>query len=786
MVHRVPATPYLTIDLGRVRENFQILRSALPAAEIRYAVKANPAGPILRLLAGEGAAFDVASAGEIDACKACGIEGHRLTFGNPIKKSSDVAYAYARGVRRFVVDTEDALRTIAEHAPGSGVECRVALPFPPSVTPFGDKFGCAPADAARLLSNARQRGLRPEGLAFHVGSQQCDPGAWELGIRCAAEIFETADQITAINVGGGFPIGYTADTPGIDTIAGVIVSALRRHFGSSPPKLVAEPGRAIVGSAGTLRCEVVSVRTGIDGRRWVYLDIGRYQGLAETENEYIRYRVRTRRDADPLEDAVVAGPTCDGDDVLYQRYPLPVTLRAGDPVEIDAAGAYTASYASTCFNGFPPLPTHFVDMTPNQDVPSPPGSRFAGRHVLAEFRGIDTALGDDPARLRDLLRTALERAGATVCEIVDKRFEPHGVTVLAMLEESHASIHSYPERGSMFVDVFTCGEQADAEKAVGLLREELAVSDACIRTVLRGSGTEIVEPIAPGLTRTWRLSDVLCDVRTDFQHVVIGRTEQGVALFSDGERQSTEFSQLVYHEALLVPALLLADRIERVLVIGSGEGVVSQLAVAAGAARVDHVDIDRQSVRLCAQYLPYGYTVDELHRAEQGLGPVALHYGDGADFVARATGSYDVVVVDLPDERCDGVQHNRLYELEFLKRCRDIGGVVVGQAGCPTLWRNDTLHRSWQRFRETFRTVVYFGSDEHEWAFLSGTREKRHNTLDAMVAKLDALPYRPRTIDAQMLRGCTVPPRALRVTESPPQPRHRARTGPRPPSAPRS
>jgi spermidine synthase len=765
-VQSVPPTPYLTIDLGRVRENFQVLRAALPGAEIRYAVKANPAGPILRLLAGEGAAFDVASAGEIDGCAACDIEGHRLTFGNPIKKASDVAYSYARGVRRFVVDTEDGVRTVAEQAPGSAVECRVALPFPPSVTPFGDKFGCAPADAARLLGLSRQLGLFPEGLAFHVGSQQRDPRAWELGIRCAAEVFDTVAELTAINAGGGFPIGYTADSPGIEVIAEVIVSALRRHFGSSPPQLVVEPGRAIVGSAGTLRCEVVSVRAGTDGRRWVYLDVGRYGGLAETENEYIRYRLRTHRDADPLEDAVVAGPTCDGDDVLYRRYPLPVTLRAGDPVEIDAAGAYTASYASSCFNGFPPLPMHFVDVTPQKDLPSPPGSQFAGCHVLAEFRGVDTALADDPARLRGLLHTALERAGATVCEIVDKRFEPHGVTVLALLEESHASIHSYPERGAMFVDVFTCGEQADAQKAVVLLREELEAADACVRTVLRGSGTEfqeIIETIAPGLTRNWRLSGVLCDVHTDFQHVVIGRTEQGVALFTDAERQSTEFSQLVYHEALLVPALLLADRIERVLVIGSGEGVVSQLAVAAGATRVDHVDIDPQAVRLCAQYLPYGYTVGELRRAEQGLGPVKVHYCDGADFVDRATGSYDVVVVDLPDERADTAQHNRLYEVEFLQRCRDIGGVVVGQAGCPTLWRNDTLYRSWQRFRETFGTVVYFGSDEHEWAFLSGTREKQDKALDTMTAKLDTLPYRPRTIDAQTLRGCTVPPRTLRV-----------------------
>src|SRR5579875_446621 len=94
-----------------------------------------------------------------------------------------------------------------------------------------------------------------------------------------------------------------------------------------------------------------------------------------------------------------------------------------------------------------------------------PGSRFAGQHVLAEFTGVDPALADDTARLRSILLGALTAAGATVCGVVDKRFEPHGVTVLALLAESHASIHSYPEQGAMFVDVFTCGDTADAEHA---------------------------------------------------------------------------------------------------------------------------------------------------------------------------------------------------------------------------------------------------------------------------------------------------------------------------------
>jgi diaminopimelate decarboxylase/spermidine synthase len=636
----VPETPYLTIDLDRVRKNFHTLQTALPDARIRYAVKANPAEPILRLLLSEGAAFDVASVGEIDACASAAIDGRLLTFGNTIKKPSEIARALSRGVRRFTFDTKDGLADIAQHAPGSGVECRIAPAFPSSVTPFGHKFGCAPADAIGLLDQARALGLRSEGVCFHVGSQQLDPAAWELGIRCAEPIFAALGDLTTINVGGGFPIVYATGAPELGVVADSILTALTRYFGSNPPQLVVEPGRVIVGSAGTICCDVVSVRTGTDGRRWVYLDVGRYGGLAETENEYIRYRLRTDRDDDPVDDAVIAGPTCDGDDVLYQRYPLPVTLRAGDRVEIADAGAYTASYASVSFNGYAPLPTY-----------------FAGR-----------------AAARD-----------------------------------------------------------------------------------------IVEPLAPGLTRTWRLSEVICDVRTEFQDLVIGRTEQGVALFSDRERQSTELSQLVYHEALLVPALLLADKIESVLVVGSGEGVVSQLALAAGATHVDHVDIDREAVWLCAEHLPYGYTTDELRRAEKGLGPITVHYRDGWGFVDESTASYDVVVVDLPDERTEPAQHNRLYHADFLKSCRNIGRVVVFQAGCPTLWRNESLQYSWQRFHETFDTVVYFGSDEHEWAFLTGLSEAIGNPVEAMSARLATLPYKPQTIDSGTLIASTIPPKALRA-----------------------
>ena len=278
----------------------------------------------------------------------------------------------------------------------------------------------------------------------------------------------------------------------------------------------------------------------------------------------------------------------------------------------------------------------------------------------------------------------------------------------------------------------------------------------------------VSEPMGADMRRLWRVDDVIWEGDTAYQHVLIGRTDQGVSLFCDDDRQSTEFSQLVYHEAMLVPGFLLAANLDRVLIIGSSEGVASQLAVAAGATRVDHVDIDEDCVRACAEHLPYGYTTDEIPALQRGDGPITLHFGDGVAFLDQAPPEgYDLVVVDLPDERADDAdgQHNRLYGLEFLQRCQTVlapGGVVAFQAGCPTVWRNETLIRAYNRFRSVFESVTYFGSDEHEWAFLFGRAEPVDDPTNLMLENLPNSEYQPRTIDDASLIGCTVPPYSVR------------------------
>ncbi|WP_040835470.1 adenosylmethionine decarboxylase [Nocardia brevicatena] len=402
-------------------------------------------------------------------------------------------------------------------------------------------------------------------------------------------------------------------------------------------------------------------------------------------------------------------------------------------------------------------------------------AEFTGRHVLAEFGGVEAGLCNDLERLETALRESLVGADITICDMVHKQFEPQGVTVLALLSESHASIHTYPESGDIFVDVFTCGSiGVKAEKAVYLLREWLAPKEVRMSTVHRGrAGQRVEEPVGSGLTRMWDLSEVLVDTHTDFQHLLIARTEQGIGLFSDNDRQSTEFSQLTYHEAMMVPAFVLAEKLDNVLIIGSGEGVACQMSVAAGATRVDHVDIDRTAVQLCAEHLPYGYTPDELAAAVEGSGPIRMHYADGWDFLAEAEAEgvrYDVIVIDLPDERPEDAQHNRLYETEFLQRCRALlapGGVLGAQAGCATMWRNETLKRSWQRFHEQFGTVLHYGSDEHEWSFLFGRVDTVDDPVPGMIDRLGQIPYKADTIDARALVRGAIEPYALRKTHAP-------------------
>jgi ornithine decarboxylase len=345
-----PETPYLSVDLSTVRARYAELCAELPEARVFYAVKANPADAVVAALAGQGAGFDVASPGEVDLALRHGADPATLCYANPVRKPADVRHAAAAGVRLFVTDSAEDLAVLAEHAPGARVLVRLAVDEVGSATPFGGKFGCSPAEAAHLLKAAAD----PAGLTFHVGSQQVRPEAYAAAIALAARV-GAGTRLGLLDLGGGFPVAYRDEVPPLSAYTAAIRAAVEEHFPDHRPELAVEPGRYLVAEAGVLHAEVVRVSHRHDGRRWVYLDVGRYGGLAETEGEAIGYRIATDHDDTPTGPAVLAGPTCDGDDVLYREVELPLALAAGDRVRLLAAGAYTASYSSVGFNGLPPL-----------------------------------------------------------------------------------------------------------------------------------------------------------------------------------------------------------------------------------------------------------------------------------------------------------------------------------------------------------------------------------------------------------------------------------------------
>ncbi len=363
-----PEGPCLVVDVEEVRRNYLAFARALPDSRIFYAVKANPAPEVLRALAALGSCFDCASLPEIRAALDAGAAPAQISYGNTIKKERDVAAAYALGVRLFAVDCLEEVGKIARQAPGSRVFCRILCDGAGADWPLSRKFGCTPAHAPEVLETAHRSGLVAAGVSFHVGSQQRNTEAWDSALESAGAIFRTLAErgirLSLVNLGGGFPAPYRGDEPEAERYGAAIRRAILRHFGNRPPETIIEPGRGMVGSAGVLKTEVVliSKKDPAETARWVYLDIGKFGGLAETMDEAIRYPIATPRDGEPTGACVLAGPTCDSADVLYEQtpYELPLSLEIGDELLIHGTGAYTTTYASVGFNGFAPLAAYVI------------------------------------------------------------------------------------------------------------------------------------------------------------------------------------------------------------------------------------------------------------------------------------------------------------------------------------------------------------------------------------------------------------------------------------------
>lgn len=354
--------PTLVLDTECVVTQYRALKAGLGRADIHYAVKANPAREIIECLIASGSHFDAASRGEIELCLSLGAHPETISFGNTVKRATDIAFAHAAGITLFAADAEEELEKIAQNAPGAQVYIRLIVEASGADWPLTRKFGTSRDKVLDLMQMARDLGLSPVGISFHVGSQTRDPAMWDATLDQVAAIWNQAQAqgfaLDLLNIGGGFPAFYGDDIPHPTVYAAAVMQRVDARF-PAVARVMAEPGRGLVAEAGMIAAEIllVSHKSDDDLCRWVYLDIGKFSGLAETIDEAIRYQFITDRDHEAMGPCIMAGPSCDSADVLYEKRPvaLPVGLKAGDRVIIRNCGAYTSSYSSVGFNGFPPL-----------------------------------------------------------------------------------------------------------------------------------------------------------------------------------------------------------------------------------------------------------------------------------------------------------------------------------------------------------------------------------------------------------------------------------------------
>jgi len=361
-------TPFLACDLALVSSRLRAFTEALPTVRPFYAVKCNSAAEILTTLAAGGASFEIASLGELRMLQAAGVDPSDVLYSNTVKPASHVSGAAEAGLWRFAVDSEDELHKIARCAPGSAVYVRVRVDDSSSVFPLSRKFGAEAHHARALLLEARRLGLEPYGLTFHVGSQCVAASAWVQAItamgRLMAQLGSDGITLRMLDLGGGFPARYDDPVPSISQIGRVVSASLRDLLPYAPELVVAEPGRHLVAETAVMVAGVLG-REQRAGEEWLYLDVGAYNGLIETQQTVGQWRFplwtsRSDHGVVPHTPYTVTGPTCDSSDTMFYGAALPVTMAEGDRVFVGSAGAYTLSYASS-FNGFPPPATLFID-----------------------------------------------------------------------------------------------------------------------------------------------------------------------------------------------------------------------------------------------------------------------------------------------------------------------------------------------------------------------------------------------------------------------------------------
>lgn len=356
-------TPFMVIDPNEAHHNMEVLQQLLPGVGLYYAIKSNDDPKLIQALDDIAVGYDIASLGEFEHLQALGISAKRMLFSNPVKIPFHIQKTYEQGIRLYAFDSNAEIAKLARNAPGSEVYLRLKVPDKGSTFPLSHKYGVHPTEALGYLERAKQAGLQPVGLAFHVGSQCDTPISWTTAFHMCKEVMQQAAahglSIKLINIGGGIPASYTQSHLPLQQIAKTIAEGIA----SLPPgtHIVAELGRSVVASTGIIVTTIIG-REQREQQEWLFLDMGVFQGLIEPlEVVSWRYPLFTDYDDSSLNSQryVLSGPSCDVYDSLGE-YQLPSELSVQDRIYIASTGAYTTTYKSN-FNGFGPPKVYYSE-----------------------------------------------------------------------------------------------------------------------------------------------------------------------------------------------------------------------------------------------------------------------------------------------------------------------------------------------------------------------------------------------------------------------------------------
>ena len=372
----VLGTPCWVYGAGTIRARLARLRAALTATgldvQVHYAVKANDHLAVLRLVRAGGAGADIVSEGELRRARAAGIAPGHIVFSGVGKSARELSLALGEGIAQVNVESAEELEMLSAIAAGMGRVAAVALRVNPDVDAgthakistgrARDKFGIAYADIPALYARAAGLpGIRPVGLAAHIGSQILTLAPYRAAYARLAELVRAlragGQVVSVVDCGGGLGIGYR-DAPGLDPVA--LAGALKAAFQGLDVRLMLEPGRWLVGPAGVLLAAVVLVKQAA-GQRFVVLDAAMNDlvrpAMYDAFHAVVPLSPVAARAAVAAADIV--GPVCESGDTFARGRMLP-ELAAGDFVALLDAGAYGAVMSST-YNARPFAAVAMVD-----------------------------------------------------------------------------------------------------------------------------------------------------------------------------------------------------------------------------------------------------------------------------------------------------------------------------------------------------------------------------------------------------------------------------------------